>query len=80
MDKDVICMEYYYSAMKNDILPFAATWKDYKGIILSKISQTEKDYILSLICGILKKNKTVNITKKKLRYKEQTSGCQWEEE
>ena len=55
MDKDVICMEYYYSAMKNDILPFAATWKDYKGIILSKISQTEKDYILSFICGILKK-------------------------
>ena len=38
----MICMEYYYSAMKNDILLFAATWKDYKGIILSKKSQTEK--------------------------------------
>ena len=56
-------MEYYYSAMKNDILLFAATWKDYKGIILSKKSQTEKDYILSLICGILKKNTTQLIYK-----------------
>ena len=52
MDReDVVCVEYY-SAMKNGILPFAATWKDHKGIILSKISQTEKDYILSVIFGI----------------------------
>ena len=75
--KDVICMEYY-SAMKN-----AATWKDHKGIMLSKISQTEKDYISSLICEILKNNNnktTVNTIKKKLRYREQTSGCQWGEE
>ena len=39
---------------KNDILPFAITWTDWKSIMLSEISQTEKDkyYMTSLICGI----------------------------
>ena len=32
----------YYSAMKNKILPFATTWMDLEGIILSEISETEK--------------------------------------
>ena len=44
----------YYSAMKNnEILPSAATWIDLKIIILSELSQTEKDkyYMISLICG-----------------------------
>ena len=46
----------YYSAIKKKILPFATTWMDLKGIMLSEISQTEKDKhcMLSLICGILK--------------------------
>ena len=45
----------YYSAIKkNDILPFAATWMDSESIMLSEISQTEKDkyYMISLICEI----------------------------
>ena len=35
---------------------FAATWMDLDFIILSKVSQTEKDkyHMISLICGILK--------------------------
>ena len=47
-------MEYYSAIKKNKILPFAATWMDLEIIILSEISQTEKDkYImLSFICGI----------------------------
>ena len=38
---------------KSEILPLAATWMDLEGIILSEISQTEKDkyHIISLICG-----------------------------
>ena len=33
-------MEYYSTIKKNEILSFAATWMDVKGIILSKTSQT----------------------------------------
>ena len=32
----------YYSAIKNDILPFATTRMHLEGIILSKLRQTEK--------------------------------------
>ena len=47
-------MEYYSAIKKNEILPFAATWTDLKGIMLSEISQTEKDKhcMILLICGI----------------------------
>ena len=38
-------------------MPFAATWMDLEIIILSKVSQVEKDkYMTLLICGILKNN------------------------
>ena len=42
---------------KNEIMLFAATWMGLEIIILSSISQTEKDkYMRSLICGIQFKN------------------------
>ena len=38
----------YYSAMKTkEILPFVTTQMDLEGIILSEISQTEKDTLWS---------------------------------
>ena len=39
---------------KNEILPLATTGMDSEGIVLSEISQTEKDkyYMILLICGI----------------------------
>ena len=47
-------MECYSAIKKNKILPFATTWMDLGGIMLTEISHTEKDKycMLSLICGI----------------------------
>ena len=33
----------YYSAIKKNMLPFVTTWMDLEGIMLSEISQMEKD-------------------------------------
>ena len=43
----------HYSAIKNEIMPFAA-WMHLEIIIISEISQTEKNkyHMISLICGI----------------------------
>ena len=35
-------LEYYSAIKKNEILPFASTWMDLEIIILSEISQTER--------------------------------------
>ena len=37
----VYAMEYY-SAIKKNKMPFAATWMDIEIIILSEVSQTDK--------------------------------------
>ena len=54
MDKEVVyiyTMEYYSAIKKNEILPFAPTWIELEGIVLSEISQSEKDknHMTSLI-------------------------------
>ena len=36
-------MEYYSAIKKNEIMPFAVTWMELEIIILSEVSQTEKD-------------------------------------
>ena len=46
-------MEYPSTIKKNEILPSATTWMDLKGIVLSEISQTEKEKCrISFIHGI----------------------------
>ena len=46
-------MEYTLAIKKSEILPFATTWMDLEGIMLSEVSQTEKDkyLMISLTCG-----------------------------
>ena len=46
-------MKYDSAIKKNEIWPFI-TWMALEGIMLSEISQTEKDecHVTSLICGI----------------------------
>ena len=36
-------MEYYTTTKMNGILPFVETWTDMEGIMLTEISQREKD-------------------------------------
>ena len=68
-------MEYYSAIKQNEILPFPTTWMDFKGIMLSEISQTEKDKccMISFICGIQ------NIIQQTSEYnrKEADSGLPW---
>ena len=50
----IYTMEYYSGIKKNKIMPFAATWMEVETLILSEVSQKEKDkyHMISLISGI----------------------------
>jgi len=55
MDKGVVfyTMEYYSARKTNGILPFATMWMDLENIMVTEISQIEKDkYHRISICGI----------------------------
>ena len=64
-------MKYYSAIKKSEIMPSAATWMDLEIIILSEVSQTEKDkyHMISLTCGIWKIN-----DKNELTYKTETDS------
>ena len=51
----IYTMEYYPAIKENKIMSFTATWMDLEIVILSEVSQTEKDryHMIALICGIL---------------------------
>ena len=53
----VVCVyttEYYSAIKKNEIMPFAATWMELEVLILSEVSQKEKDKnrMISLTHGV----------------------------
>ena len=47
----------YYSAIRKEILPFATTWMELEGIILSEISQAEKAKYQVIFSYVKYKNK-----------------------
>ena len=74
-------MEYYLAIRKKEVMPFAATWMDLGSIILSEVSQAEKEkcHMISLICEIQNEIIQLNLlTKQKEthRLREQTYGFQ----
>ena len=48
----IYTMEYYSAIKKNEIMPFAATWRDLEITILGEGSQKDKYHMISLISGI----------------------------
>jgi len=55
----IYTMKYYSAIKKNKIMPFAAVWMEIETLILSEVSQKEKDkyymisHIWNLIYGII---------------------------
>ena len=49
----IYTMEYCLAMRKNEIWPFVATWMELESVMLSEISQAEKDryHMFSLLCG-----------------------------
>jgi len=46
-------VDHYAAIKENEMMPFVTTWMDLEIIILSEVSQTEKDkYIILLICRL----------------------------
>lgn len=47
-------MEYYSAIKRNKIMPFAGTWMELETLILSEVSQKEKDkYMISHIWNLI---------------------------
>ena len=51
----IYTMECSSAIKKNEMMPFAATWMDLEIVILSEVSQTEKDKYGSAFMQNLKK-------------------------
>ena len=59
---DIYTMEYYSAIKRKKSLSFATVWMDLESIMLSEISQSEKDkyHVISLICESNEQTKLTN--------------------
>ena len=50
----IYTMEYYLAIKKDKIMSFVATWMELETLILSEVSQKEKDkyHMISLLSGV----------------------------
>ena len=60
-------MEYYSAIKKNEMMSFAAICMDLESVILSQVSQTEREkyHMKSLICGLYKEMIQMNLQNRK---------------
>ena len=70
-------MEYYSAIKKNETMPFSATWMNLESVILSEVSQTEKDKYHIPYMWNLKRNYTDELIYKigRDRLGKQAHGC-----
>ena len=52
---DIYTMDYYSTVKKKKVLPFVTVWMDLGNIILSEISQSEKDHMILLMWNLMNK-------------------------
>ena len=73
----IYTMDYYSAIKENKIIPWAATWVDLETLILSELSQKEKDkyHMVSLICGIFKNDTNECISKTEIDSQVQITNC-----
>ena len=68
----IYTMEYYSAIKKNGIMPFAATWMDIESVILSEVSQSDREGEISYAIPYmwnLKINDTNELTYKTERHR-----------
>ena len=65
----IYTMKYYVAIKKNEIVPFVTAWMGLEGIMLSEISQVEKD-------TSKKQNKAIQNQKQTDGNRDHRGGCQ----
>ena len=65
-------MEYYSATKNNEIVPFAATWMNLEILVLSEVSETEKENypMTSLICETEKETIQMSLLTKQKQIQE----------